>query len=73
MVQRENLRLKQEVLDFRRAFRACNRGENGTAILEDAGWSLDEDPLGFSDSVNRNRVDHTVQSPVDTEISKDRS
>ncbi|CAD7699898.1 unnamed protein product [Ostreobium quekettii] len=50
-LERENARLRQQVLDTRRAFRACTRGENGTAILEGAGWPLEEDPLALNETL----------------------
>ncbi|CAD7698969.1 unnamed protein product [Ostreobium quekettii] len=49
-LERENMQLQQQVLDTRRAFRACVRGEDGAAILENAGWSLEEDPLIFNET-----------------------
>lgn len=50
-MQRENARLRQQVLDTRRAFRACTRGQNGTAVLESAGWPLEEDPAALNETL----------------------
>lgn len=36
--------MQEEILHMRRAFRAEQRGENGTAILAAVGISLSEDP-----------------------------
>lgn len=44
MVQRQLAAVQTEILHMRRAFRAEQRGLNGTAVLQAAGVSLDADP-----------------------------